>query len=206
VNGQAADTLRLAVFVSGGGRTLENLLAWIHDGRLTAEVRLVVSSREEARGTDIARRAEIETRVVPARGRTPAELGSEAFEACRAANIDLVVLGGYLHLITIPHDFAGRVINIHPSLLPAFGGKGYHGMRVHEAVLARGCTISGCTVHLVDNEYDHGRVLAQRAVPVKRNDSAEALAARVFTAECELLPETVEAIRAGEFGPLPLVN
>ena len=84
------------------------------------------------------------------------------------------------------------------------GGKGYHGSRVHQAVLARGCTISGCTVHLVDNEYDHGRVLAQQAVDVLPGDTAEALAARVFAAECELLPKTVEAIREGRFGPLPL--
>ncbi|MFM8707634.1 MAG: phosphoribosylglycinamide formyltransferase, partial [Planctomycetia bacterium] len=110
---------------------------------------------------------------------------------------DLVVMAGFLHLVEIPDDFIGRVINIHPSLLPAFGGKGFHGLHVHRAVLDRGCTVSGCTVHLVDNEYDHGRILLQRTVPVLEDDSPESLAARVFAAECEALPESINKIAAG---------
>ena len=105
-------------------------------------------------------------------------------------------MAGFLQLVEIPADFAGRVINIHPALLPAFGGKGFHGMHVHRAVLERGCTISGCTVHLVDNEYDHGRILLQKAVPVLRDDTADSLAARVFAAECAALPEAIAV-----FGP-----
>ena len=106
-------------------------------------------------------------------------------------------MAGFMHLVRIPADFTGRVINIHPSLLPAFGGRGFHGMNVHRAVLERGCTVSGCTVHLVDDEYDHGRVLLQRTVPVLADDSPESLAARVFAAECQTLPEAIQRIAAG---------
>jgi folate-dependent phosphoribosylglycinamide formyltransferase PurN len=107
-------------------------------------------------------------------------------------------MAGFLHLVKIPHDFTGRVINIHPSLLPAFGGQGFHGMNVHRAVLERGCTVSGCTVHLVDDEYDHGRVLLQQPVPVLPDDSPESLAARVFAAECQTLPEAIRRIATGQ--------
>ncbi len=199
----AAARLRLAVFISGSGRTLENLLAWIADGRLDAEILLVVASREEIRGVAIAREAGLVTLVLDPRERSSTEVSEHAFAACREHGVDLVVLGGYLHLLAIPADYIGRVINIHPSLLPAFGGKGYHGAAVHRAVLARGCTISGCTVHLVDEIYDNGRVLAQQAVPVEAGDTADTLAARVFMAECQLLPETIQAIAHGSHGPLP---
>jgi folate-dependent phosphoribosylglycinamide formyltransferase PurN len=100
-------------------------------------------------------------------------------------------MAGFLSLVEIPADFAGRVINIHPSLLPAFGGKGFHGRHVHEAVIARGCTVSGCTVHIVDNEYDHGRIVLQEPVRVLPDDTTDSLAARVFAAECELLPRVI---------------
>jgi folate-dependent phosphoribosylglycinamide formyltransferase PurN len=119
------------------------------------------------------------------------------FGACRDAGATLVVMAGWLHLLPVPGDFADRTINIHPSLLPAFGGKGFHGLHVHRGVLARGCTVSGCTVHLVDDEYDHGRILVQRTVPVLADDTAESLAARVFAAECVALPEAIGRFAAG---------
>jgi phosphoribosylglycinamide formyltransferase-1 len=196
--------LRLAVFVSGSGRTLENLLEKIAAGNLEAEVVLVVSSREDVRGTAIARRAGLPTIVLNPRHSSVEQVSAQAFAACRERGADLVVLGGYLHLLEIPADFAGRVVNIHPSLLPAFGGKGYHGLAVHRAVLARGCTVSGCTVHLVDEIYDNGRVLAQEAVQVVAGDTPDTLAARVFAAECRLLPAAIQAIAEGQHGPLPL--
>jgi phosphoribosylglycinamide formyltransferase-1 len=183
--------LRLAVLISGSGRTLENLLERITAGRLAATVSVVVSSRADVRGVQIAERARVPVRVIPP-GAESVEAWSEAvFQACTAAAADLVVMAGFLHLVKIPRAFVGRVINIHPSLLPAFGGQGFHGLNVHRAVLERGCTVSGCTVHLVDDEYDHGRVLLQRAVPVLPDDSPESLAARVFAAECETLPEAI---------------
>jgi formyltetrahydrofolate-dependent phosphoribosylglycinamide formyltransferase len=193
----AGRPLRLAVLLSGSGRTLDNLLDWIAAGRLAARVEMVVSSRGDVRGVEIARRADIPMQVLSPAGRPPADWSRDVFAACRAVQPDLVVMAGFLHLVEIPADFAGRVINIHPALLPAFGGKGYHGMHVHRAVLDRGCTVSGCTVHLVDNEYDHGRILVQKTVPVLRDDTPDSLAARVFAAECVALPEAIRGIAAG---------
>jgi phosphoribosylglycinamide formyltransferase-1 len=192
-------TLRLAVLVSGGGRTLANLLERIAAGTLSATVETVVSSKAGIRAVDIARAAGIPAHVLPPQGRSRADWSAEIFTCCRAAGADLVVMAGFLHLVEIPEDFVGRVINIHPALLPAFGGQGYHGMHVHRAVLARGCTVSGCTVHLVDEEYDHGRILLQKAVPVEPLDTPESLAARVFAAECEALPDAINRLAAGTF-------
>jgi phosphoribosylglycinamide formyltransferase-1 len=101
-------------------------------------------------------------------------------------------MAGFLQLVAIPDDFVNRVINIHPSLLPAFGGKGFYGNRVHAAVIQQGETTSGCTVHFVDNEYDHGAVLLQRQVPVTSDDTPETLAVRVFQEECEALPDAIQ--------------
>jgi phosphoribosylglycinamide formyltransferase 1 len=183
--------LRLAILLSGSGRTLENLLDHIAAGRLPATVEIVVSNRGDVRGVEVASRAGLATRVLP-RGDAPFASWSNAiFNICRAVNADLVVMAGFLQLVEIPPDFAGRVINIHPALLPAFGGKGYHGMHVHRAVLERGCTVSGCTVHVVDNEYDHGRILLQKTVPVLPDDTPDSLAARVFAAECHALPAAI---------------
>ena len=183
--------LRLAILLSGSGRTLENLLEWIAAERLAATVEVVIASRGDVRGVGVAQRAGLPTRVLPQGTHSTAEWSAEIFAACRAAKADLVVMAGFLKLVEIPADFAGRVINIHPALLPAFGGKGFHGMHVHRAVLARGCTVSGCTVHLVDNEYDHGRIILQKTVPVLPDDTPESLAARVFAVECQALPEAI---------------
>jgi phosphoribosylglycinamide formyltransferase-1 len=183
--------LRLAILLSGSGRTLENLLEWIAAGRLGATVEVVIASRGDVRGVEVAQRAGLPTRVLPQGTHSTAEWSAEIFAACRAAKADLVVMAGFLKLVEIPADFAGRVINIHPALLPAFGGQGFHGMHVHRAVLARGCTVSGCTVHLVDNEYDHGRIILQKTVPVLPDDTPESLAARVFAVECQALPEAI---------------
>ena len=187
---------RLAVLLSGSGRTLENLLDRIAAGRLAATVAIVVASRPEVRGVDIARRAGVPVEVLPREGRSTAAWSEAIFTACRSASADLVVMAGFLHLLEIPADFAGRVINIHPSLLPAFGGKGFHGEHVHRAVLERGCTVSGCTVHLVDDQYDHGRILLQATVPVLPDDSVSSLAARVFAAECDALPDAISRFQA----------
>lgn len=189
-------TLRLAVLLSGSGRTLENLLDWIAAGRLAARVETVVASRDGVRGVRIAARAGIPVHVLPPE-RDASRWSAAVFDRCRAAGADLVVMAGFLHLLPIPADFVGRVVNIHPALLPAFGGKGFHGMHVHRAVIARGCTVSGCTVHVVDDQYDHGRVLLQKTVPVLPDDSPESLAARVFAAECVALPEAINRIAAG---------
>jgi formyltetrahydrofolate-dependent phosphoribosylglycinamide formyltransferase len=194
--GPPGKTLRLAVLLSGSGRTLENLLERIDAGRLAARVATVVSSRDGVRGVRIAARAGVPVDVLPPDG-DAATWSAAIFDRCRAAGADLVVMAGFLHLLPIPADFVGRVVNIHPALLPAFGGQGFHGMHVHRAVIARGCTVSGCTVHVVDDEYDHGRVLLQKTVPVLPDDTPESLAARVFAAECVALPEAINRIAAG---------
>lgn len=188
--------LRLAVLLSGSGRTLDNLLEEIAAGRLAARIEVVVSNKPGVRGLAIAERAGVPTHVVPRSNLSLADWSGQIFDICRRAEAELVIMAGFLQLVEIPADLAGRVINIHPSLLPAFGGHGFHGMHVHRAVLARGCTVSGCTVHLVDNEYDHGRILLQKTVPVLADDTADSLAARVFAAECVALPEAIAT-----FGP-----
>jgi folate-dependent phosphoribosylglycinamide formyltransferase PurN len=119
------------------------------------------------------------------------EFSRRIFDLCRQAQADLVCMAGFLQLITIPEDFLGRVMNIHPALIPAFCGQGYYGHHVHEAVLAYGAKITGCTVHFADNEYDHGPIILQRAVPVLDDDTPDTLAGRVFEQECEAYPEAI---------------
>jgi formyltetrahydrofolate-dependent phosphoribosylglycinamide formyltransferase len=184
--------LRVAVLLSGGGTTLQNLLDHAADGRMPARVVLVVSSNPEGFGLVRAEEAGVPTLVVERRGcPSRQEFSRRIFDPLRAAGVELVCLGGFLQLLSIPEDYQGRVLNIHPSLIPSFCGKGFHGRHVHEAVLAAGVKVSGCTVHFVDDEYDHGPIAAQRAVPVLENDTPETLAQRVFTQECEVYPEVV---------------
>jgi phosphoribosylglycinamide formyltransferase 1 len=180
---------RLVVLLSGGGRTLLNLLAAIEQGRLAAEIPLVISSRRDALGLERARAAGLATEVL--RPRDFPDIA--AFAAAQTRRIlderpDRVVMAGYLVHYPVPAALQGRILNIHPSLLPRHGGQGLYGERVHAAVLAAGERETGCTVHVVDDEYDHGPIVAQRRVPVLPGDSVEALAARVFEAECELYP------------------
>lgn len=190
--------IRLAVLISGGGTTMVNFLKEIKAGELNAEIALVIASREGIGGIDRAREAGLPCEVIARKGFDSAEsFSSTLFDRCRAANVDLVTLAGFLSLIHIPADFQHRVLNIHPSLIPAFCGDGYYGHHVHEAVLARGAKVSGCTVHFADNEYDHGPIVVQRAVPVLEEDTPDSLAARVFTAECEAYPEAIRLFAAG---------
>ncbi len=189
---------RLAVLLSGSGTTLQNLLDHIGDGRLAAEVVQVVSSKADAFGLERARRAGIPAASVERKACASREDFSERlFASCRATRADVVCLAGFLQLVRIPDDFMGRVLNIHPSLIPAFCGKGYHGRHVHEAVLASGVKLTGCTVHFADNEYDNGPIIVQRACPVREDDTPESLAARVFVEECEAYPEAIRLLGEG---------
>lgn len=190
--------IRLAVLISGGGTTMVNFLKAIRVGELNAEIALVIASREGIGGIERAREAGLPCEVIVRKTFDSAESFSSAiFDRCRAANVDLVTLAGFLSLIRIPPDFQHRVLNIHPSLIPAFCGDGFYGHHVHEAVLARGAKVSGCTVHFADNEYDHGPIVVQRAVPVLEADTPDTLAARVFTAECDAYPEAIRLFAAG---------
>lgn len=193
------EPLRLAVLISGGGTTLRNLLDRINAGRLAAQVCTVISSNPAARGLEFARAAGIPAHVVErSRFASAAEYSEAIFAPCRDASAQLVAMAGFLKLVEIPPDFAGRVLNIHPSLIPAFCGQGFYGRRVHEAVLACGCKLSGCTVHFVDNDYDHGPIVLQRAVEVRDGDTPTSLAERVFAAECEALPEAIALYAASK--------
>ncbi len=189
---------RIAVLISGGGTTLRNFIEKIGAGRLPVEIALVISSSPTARGLQFARDAGIPSAVVQRKDFADQEDFSRAiFDACRRVGAELVVMGGFLKRVTIPGDFVNRVVNIHPALVPAFCGDGFYGHRVHESVLEYGAKLSGCTVHFADNQYDHGPVILQKAVPVLYDDTPETLAARVFEAECEAYPEALRLIAAG---------
>lgn len=180
-------TLRIGVLLSGGGRTLQNLLDRAADGRLDIEVACVLSDRPEVFGLERASRAGIPTLAT--------RDAQEIYAFLREHRVELVCLAGYLRLLPIAEDFRGRVLNIHPALLPKFGGKGFYGDRVHRAVLDAGETETGCTVHHADDRYDEGAPLLQRRVPVLPDDTVEALAARVFEAECEAYPDAIRIWR-----------
>lgn len=186
---------RVAVFVSGGGTNLQALLdSFNHTADSSVRVELVVASRSGIGALERATSAGVHTMVW-----SPAE-PALLLERLQAHAIDLLVLAGWMRLVpaAIVHRYQGRMINIHPALLPAFGGRGMYGARVHEAVLAAGVRVSGATVHLVDDEYDSGRILAQWPVPVLRDDTPAKLAARVLQAEHRLLPAVVAVLARGE--------
>lgn len=190
--------LSIAVLISGGGTTLRNLIELKNAGQLSVEFKLVISSNPHAKGLVHAVQADILTMVAEKTRGTTDEVYSHAiFDPIRSSGAELVVMGGFLKHVAIPPDFINRVVNIHPALIPAFCGKGMYGHHVHEAVLGYGAKVSGCTVHFVDNEYDHGPIILQKVVPVLEGDTPDRLAARVFSAECEVLPEALRLIAAG---------
>lgn len=189
---RGTSNLPVAVLISGGGTTLRNLIEQRSLGLLPIDFHLVISSNPQARGLEYATANAIPSQVLVRSSFDSVESYSDAiFSACRAAQVKLVVMGGFLKQVAIPADFVNRVINIHPSLIPAFSGHGYYGHHVHEAVLQYGAKLSGCTVHFVDNDYDHGPIILQRSVPVLDEDTPESLAARVFAQECVALPEAI---------------
>ncbi len=188
----------IAVLISGGGTTLKNLLTWHRLGDLGVEFALVISSRADAKGLEYAREATIPTEVISRRDFANCDTHCEAvFNLCRAHNVKLVVMGGYLEFLKIPPDFENRVTNVHPSLIPSFCGKGFYGQRVHQAVVDMGAKLTGCTVHFVDNEFDHGPIIAQRACAVHDCDTVESLQRRVAELEFQLYPEAIDAIARG---------
>ena len=190
--------IRLGVLISGGGTTLLNLLQHIETGNLDAEVVTVLASRPDCRGIERAKAAGIPTDVVDRNTfETSDDMSDALFASLRSANVDLVILGGFLSRVTIPDDFRWRVLNIHPSLIPSFSGPGYYGHHVHEAALARGVKVSGCTVHFADDQYDHGPIILQRPVAVLDDDTPDTLAARIFDAECKAFPEAISLYAEG---------
>jgi phosphoribosylglycinamide formyltransferase 1 len=190
--------IRLAVLLSGHGMTLQNLHDLSEAGKLPARVVLVISNKADAFGLERAKTLNVPGIVITQKDAgSLAEFSRRIFEECRKEKIDLVVLGGFLQLVQVPDDFLGRVMNIHPALIPAFCGKGFYGHHVHEAVLEMGVKLTGCTVHFADNQYDHGPIILQRAVPVLENDTPKALAQRVFMEECNAYPEAIRLFAEG---------
>ena len=190
--------LRIVVLISGGGTTLRNLIRRMDAGCLTVDIPLVILSNPKATGRRFADEAGIACDVIqPAAFRDRDAFSRAIFDRCRQVEADIVVLGGFLKRLTIPDDFVNRVTNIHPALLPSFGGEGFYGHFVHEAVLEYGAKVSGCTVHFADNQYDHGPIIVQKAVAVHDDDTPDTLAARVFEAECEAYPEALQLIATG---------
>ncbi len=217
--------MRLVCLISGSGTTLQNLLDRTASGELPATIVGVVSSKPDTAGVERAKRAGVPVEIVSRQvvksssrqvatrdwvATGAADVGLDdlrhddlttfpdrVWSAVRSFSPDLVCLAGWLHLLPIPDDFRWKVLNIHPSLLPAFGGKGMYGKRVHQAVLDYGAKLSGCTVHFADDTYDTGPVVVQRAVPVLDADTADSLAERVFAAECEAYPEAIRRVAGG---------
>ena len=195
-----AKPVDLAVLLSGGGRTLENILEHIREGKLAARVVAVISSREDAYGLVRAKRAGIDTHCVPHKLYQGDDAGKFSREINRILSrypVDLLVMAGFMHLFKAAEKYKGRVMNIHPALIPSFCGKGCYGRHVHRAVLDYGVKISGCTVHFADDVYDRGPIILQAAVPVKDDDTPDTLAARVFAEECKLYPRAIQLFAEG---------
>lgn len=186
--------LKLGVLVSGSGTNLQAIIDSIKTGKLNASIEIVISSREDAYALKRARDNNIESvAICPERYLSKMEYEEAMIKKLKEAKVELVVLAGYIKVLS-PHfvrAFAGRIINIHPSLIPAFCGKGYYGLRVHKAVLEYGVKVTGATVHFVDEGTDTGPIILQKAVEVKDDDTPEILAKRVLEVEHELLPEAI---------------
>ena len=191
--------LRLACLISGGGRTLLNIADRIDDGSLKASIELVIASRRNILGVEKSRARGFNTLIVLRKDFASDKAMHDAItKQIVERNIDLVCMCGYLRPMRIDEPLRWKVINIHPALLPEFGGKGMHGEHVHQAVLAAKKAMSGCTVHFVDDIYDHGPIILQRTCPVLPNDTADSLAVRVFEQECIAYPEAIRMFGEGQ--------
>jgi len=199
---RTTEPLTLAVLISGSGRTLTNLIDLAADGELPVDIRLVISSSVSAGGLKFAEAAGIPTRIIRREDFTPDNAGTQSFggaifSACREADVAYVAMAGFLKFAPVPEDFVGRVVNIHPALIPAFSGAGMYGERVHQAAIDAGVKVSGCTVHFVDNEYDHGPIIWQQPVPVFDDDTPDTLAKRIFEVEKEAHPHVLRMLATG---------
>jgi len=190
--GPQAAPIRLAVLLSGGGTTLQNLIDRIADGRLSAQVVVTISSRADAAGVERARRAGIPAAVVPRKAFDDLDHFNDALHAeLDRYDFDLIILAGFLSPFQLRGRYNARVLNVHPALIPAFCGKGFYGEKVHRAAIDSGVKVSGCTIHFADDEYDHGPIVLQGTVPVLDDDTPETLAARVHQLENDLYPEAI---------------
>ncbi|MBI3117167.1 MAG: phosphoribosylglycinamide formyltransferase [Candidatus Hydrogenedentes bacterium] len=190
--------IKLGVLLSGSGSTLQNILDLSRRKDLDANVVCVIGSRETAYGLERARLQNVPALAIPRKDYPDTAAFSDAiWRELRRHEVDLVVLAGFMSLITVPADFTHRIMNVHPALVPAFCGQGMYGHHVHEAVLAYGAKITGVTVHFVDEHYDHGPIILQEAVPVLENDTPDTLAERVQAKEREMYPRAIQLFADG---------
>ncbi len=195
--------LKIAVLVSGGGTNLQAIIDRVKDGTITdAKIDVVISNNKGAYALERAEKAGIDALVIsPKDFEDRAQFNQALLSELKARNVDLVVLAGYLVVVpeTVISEFRNRIINIHPSLIPSFCGKGYYGLKVHEAVLSRGVKVTGATVHFVDEGTDTGPIILQKAVEVKQSDTPEVLQRRVMEeAEWVILPRAIAMIAKGQ--------
>lgn len=196
----AENTTKLAVFCSGTGSNFRALFHAIRERKLPAEIVLCISNRQECGAFDFARKQGMETlHLSEKQFDMPDDFTAAMLDALRERGIDYILLAGYMRKVpdAVVEAYADRIVNIHPALLPKFGGEGMYGIHVHRAVIAAGETESGATVHLVNEEYDQGRILMQRRVPVLPGDTPETLAERVLACEHTLFPDALEELLAG---------
>jgi len=199
---QIKKTLKLAILLSGSGTTMANILQYIKAGALNAKIELVISSRSTVAGLQKAKQAGLKTVIIRKKDYPDIEqFSNQIVKELTNAKVDLVVQAGWLCLWKIPPEFKDRVMNIHPALLPSFGGKGMWGHHVHKAVLEAGCKVSGCTVHFCTNEYDKGKIIVKKYCPVEPDDTPETLAARVFKQECIAYPQAIKLFAEGKLKP-----
>jgi len=197
-NGTSGKTLRLGVLLSGGGSTMVNLQEYIQRGELSAQIVQVISSRPSAAGVQRAEERDLPIQVIARKQfDSTGAFSAEIWSLLRSADVELVCLAGFLSMIDIPDDYMGRVMNTHPALLPSFGGHGMWGHHVHEAVLAAGCKVSGCTIHFADDEYDNGPIIIQRSCAVHEDDTPDTLAERVIAEERIAFPQAVQLYAEG---------
>ena len=193
-----ARQLRLAVLISGTGRSLKNMIDRIAAQTLSAQICVVISSSGSAKGLQYAEEEHIPIKIFERTSFGHLNDYSDAFfDVCRFHNVDYVVMAGFVKLLIIPDDFKNRVLNIHPSIIPSFCGKGYYGNIVHAKALEHGVKVSGCTVHFVDANYDSGPIIIQKAVDVYDDDTPDTLNDRVFAAECIAYPEAIQRLAEG---------
>lgn len=190
--------LRIGVLLSGGGTTMENIHREIRKGAINAQIVAIISSRKDVRGVKLAEKMGLTAQIIRKKDFDSIESFSDKIvETLNEAKVDLVVQAGWLCLWQIPDEYENRVMNIHPALLPNFGGKGMWGHHVHEAVLKAGCKVSGCTVHFCTNEYDKGPIITQKGCAAKDTDTPDELAKRVFQQECKAYPEAIRLFAQG---------
>ena len=192
--------IRIGVLASGGGTNLQSIIDACESGEIDGDVVVVISNVPEAFALERAKKHGIDAFAFPHKGITREDHEKDVIDCLEQHQVDLVVLAGYLRMLTpvMINKYAGRMMNTHPALLPSFGGKGMHGLNVHQAVLDCGCKVSGCTIHFVTLDVDGGQIILQRAVPVQENDSAEMLQERILKEEHKLLPRAIQLFAQGK--------